>query len=879
MSKLIWSLFLLSLAYEFAHGVAYYGTITSHSCNGGAGCATNGDLITFFMPELYSTIHYVNVNGVACTSPYWTTPNTAISCTLSASSWSSGPVYVEILTEFPNIPDYYYYATGTFAITYANPTIASASCGSSGTTTCTTQGDSLIITGTNFGASGGMITLSADGLTNDFIQPTLCTHTGHDMVTCSGFEGQGIAIDVNFRRADAVSVTSYDAIRFPTASISSANCDGLCTTTGDSLTIRGSSFGPSGAQISISKSGTSQKSPTSCVAGDNAHTILICTGFEGQSTNIDVTITPARSTSVTLSAAFSFIGPEIVSYSCTSGVDNSRTDCATTGGVPITLYGTNFGYSGEDLEILVEGGQCNTPQIESHTKASCILPAGPVDSGNINMKQLLITNGGQNHVYSNFLYAAMGMSSSQCVGVSCHTHSDELTVIGSQFGLHLGTIEFTSSTDLKQPTCTRDSDTQFRCDSFEGSGTSITMTYTRTDGESITSSFDFTGPVIESYSCTAGVDDDRSACVTVGGVPITFKGTDFGYSLSDMEMYVEGALCLDQENIGHDQVACTLPAGPVEASDPEKWNLEIVIGGQHNVYGSFHYAPMGMSSSQCVGVSCHTHSDELTVIGSQFGLHLGTIEFTSSTDLKQPTCTRDSDTQFRCDSFEGSGTSITMTYTRTDGESITSSFDFTGPVIESYSCTAGVDDDRSACVTVGGVPITFKGTDFGYSLSDMEMYVEGALCLDQENIGHDQVACTLPAGPVEASDPEKWNLEIVIGGQHNVYGSFHYAPFVVDFSCCGNPCGVCLTESDVLTISGSQFGIHLPSVVFSGGAVVYQPTGCILVSHEIITCDGFEGAGTDVQVEATRHDGEFPEFPPFLVNTIRRQFVGLMIQF
>jgi hypothetical protein len=89
---------------------------------------------------------------------------------------------------------------------------------------------------------------------------------------------------------------------------------------------------------------------------------------------------------------------------------------------------------------------------------------------------------------------------------------------------------------------------------------------------------------------------------------------------------------------------------------------------------------MTLSTSLCdgSGSSCETVLGELTVIGTQFGLHLGGVTFSSSTSLIQPTCVRDTDQQFRCDSFQGSGTSITVTYVRTDGESIVSSFDFTG---------------------------------------------------------------------------------------------------------------------------------------------------------------------------------------------------------
>jgi hypothetical protein len=100
----------------------------------------------------------------------------------------------------------------------------------------------------------------------------------------------------------------------------------------------------------------------------------------------------------------------------------------------------------------------------------------------------------------------------------------------------------------------------------------------------------FLAPTIASYSCSAGSDGDRSNCLTVGGVTITFKGANFGFSTSDMSMYVEGAECASQANIGHDQVSCTLPAGPVESSHADKWDLEVVIGGQNNVYESFHYA-------------------------------------------------------------------------------------------------------------------------------------------------------------------------------------------------------------------------------------------------------------------------------------------------
>jgi hypothetical protein len=97
---------------------------------------------------------------------------------------------------------------------------------------CSTHGDLMEISGTNFGASGGLISMSVDDSTGAIVQPTSCVHVGHTMLECSGFEGHGSSIDVRFLRADSISVTRFDAFGFATESISSAVYDGLCATSG-----------------------------------------------------------------------------------------------------------------------------------------------------------------------------------------------------------------------------------------------------------------------------------------------------------------------------------------------------------------------------------------------------------------------------------------------------------------------------------------------------------------------------------------------------------------------------------------------------------------------------------------------------------------------
>ena len=266
-------------------------------------------------------------------------------------------------------------------------------------TSPTAGGGSLTLDGSGFGISGAIVMVGGSAA------PTISQ--SETEIVCTAPAGQGANLQVTVTVAtetsnnklfsyDAPAIVSIDPLTGPTSG-------------GSTVTLTGTSFGISGANVTVGGIAAAVLSQT--------HTSLEFLLPAGEGSGLPVVVTVAGQSSPV--APFNYDAPAIALVSPANG--------PTQGGAPITLTGQNFGATGATVTI---GGQAAPVTAQTHTEITCTLPPGE----GVN-RSVVVNLAGQSSAAALFSYNAPFIGSiTPSRGLA--SQPTEVTLTGSNFGLN-----------------------------------------------------------------------------------------------------------------------------------------------------------------------------------------------------------------------------------------------------------------------------------------------------------------------------------------------------------------------------------------------------------------------------------------------------------
>ncbi|WP_245859874.1 IPT/TIG domain-containing protein [Spirosoma aerolatum] len=728
----------------------------------------------------------------------------------------------------------------------------------------TSGGESLTLTGTNFGTSSGRINFGS--------QAASILKWSDTLVVCKVPVGQGTAIPIAVETSGkAISNTllfSYDAPSLSTIS----SVSGL-TTGGTSVTLTGTNFGLS-AQVNFGNI------PATLV--NQSHTQLVVMIPPSQIGQQPVVVSVDRQMSNPLN--FTYIAPPppvLTALKPNHG--------PTAGGTVVTITGLRMG---SQMGSVTMGSSTMTVKSWSDTLVKGILPAGQ----GINQSVVVTRSDWQASSSLSFNYdvpeianispahgptsggtsltltgSNFGMSGIVTIdGVEApvvsgqYSHSSVVVSLPTGQGTNLSvSILVGGQTSSKSVTFSYDAPMLNRLSPASGlatGGTSVTLTGT-SFGQDAQVSFGNSSATVISRSHTQlvvinppGQSGAQLVVVTVGGQTsnllnftytappspmltdlkpnhgptagggiLTVSGVRFGSQAGSLKM---GAIAIPITSWSDTLIQAILPAGQGSQS------VSIIRqDGQASSNSlSFTYdVPILSSMSPNYGPTSGTTS--LTLLGNNFG-NGGTITIGGQeASLKANSWTH---TSIECFLPVGQGTDQPVRILRSDGQQSNSlAFNYNAPTLTSLSSTTGI--------VTGGTSVTLNGTSFGTS-AQVSFGVSSATIVSQS---HTQLVAISPPGQLGLQP-----VRVTVVGQTS-------NPLNFSFTAPSPPVLTTLTPNHgptsggtSLTLVGSQFG-SLPGQVSLNGTALSitswldTQVQCILIA----------GQGTGQSLVLTRADG------------------------
>ena len=291
---------------------------------------TSGGIALTLQGESFGGINgSVTVGGIVC--PIVSQSSTEITCTLPAGQGTNQVVKVSVGGQVSN----------TLMFSYLPPNLT----GINPLTGPTTGGTTLTLQGTNFGISGGSVTVG--GIACPIVSQS------STQITCTLPAGQGTNQVVKVSVGGQVSNTLMFSYLPP--NLTGINPLTGPTTGGTTLTLQGTNFGISGGSVTVGG--------IACPIVSQSSTQITCTLPAGQGTNQVVKVSVGGQ--VSSAFMFSYLPPNLTGINPLTG--------PTTGGTTLTLQGTNFGISGGSVTV---GGIACPIVSQSSTVITCTLPAG-----------------------------------------------------------------------------------------------------------------------------------------------------------------------------------------------------------------------------------------------------------------------------------------------------------------------------------------------------------------------------------------------------------------------------------------------------------------------------------------------------------------------
>jgi large repetitive protein len=640
-------------------------------------------------------------------------------------------------------------------------------------------GQNLTLTGVSFGQVNGQVSVG-----NIDCPVLLQTDT---QVVCSIPPGQGTINSVRY----VLDVTVFSQgssfnFAYTAPTISSMVPVSGSTQGGTAILLLGTNFGSSQATGSVIFNGVA-----ATILSWNYTTITLLS-VAGEGTNVQVNVIAGSQTSSQL--FYSYNGPVVNSVSPNRG--------PTSGGIVITVTGTNFGGVSTPPSVTIGGSICSLINYTAHFSVLCSLPAGTGLS-----KSVMVTAYSQiSPANSLFSYDPPSLTELNAQGAHSTQGGNVVSIVGTNFGT-TGTASIGGTVCV--PVSSGWSSSLIVCIAPAGQGLNLSVVVTvASQSSSQFLGYSYDAPVVSSFSPASGP--------TQGGVALTILGSNLGTVAS---VKIGGVTCTSPA-ASHTQIICSVGIGSGTNN-----SILVSVGGQFPsgspIYFSYN-APTVVSANPLVSDS--GGGVLITIVGSSFDTS-GSIKIG---DSLCPLVGLWSHTYLVCSVPPGQGAASNLTVYNALGQASNPlTFAYAAPVITSVTPVRGVP--------AGGTQLLIIGTSLGVS---PVVYVSSATCT-LVNITSSFLVCSMPVGAGLALP-----LYVSAGGQaSNTLLVSYVDPFLSSLFPLSGPS----QGGNNLTLQGSYFGSDsVPITILVGGqacAPIYFHTDSQVV------CAAPAGVGNQVTVK------------------------------
>lgn len=800
----------------------------------------------------------ITVGTQTCSSISIISLHTSLSCLLPSGAGTNLSLLITVATQTSTA---YLY---TFPPPYINTT-----------TLIATGGDTLTITGGNFGPINSLNTVTVNG------QICYMSSSSPTTLTCGSPPGTGLNRSL-YIEAGGQGVIGYISYQAP--SIVSASTPGDAGT----IYISGANFGNNASLI------------TAQVAGRACNNSSIVVANSGFSCSVSGIVNQGDTVVVIVDGQISSPGL----YTARAPIISSMTSAPTSGG-NVTIIGSGFSTDINNVNITVDGRLCTIitvvdtqivfnifsgagsnlrvivtasgisaqgsfsflpPSISSTTVVSTLGGTIIINGTNFadNINQILITVNGQACVS---LVILSNYSSVQCTAVAgvgtsipviiyvglvpatgmmsylppifssastVQTSGGAITIYGSEFG----TINSALSITVNGQPCTSPQivtpATVISCTAVPGTGVNRGLSVT-VSGQRTTGAFAYQGPAVTS----------ATAASTSGGV-ITIQGRNFGVSGTPISVTVGGKPCTSPASqMNYISVTCTVAAG-VGMTLP----VTIIVDGQSHTASVYNYSLPSITSSSSVS----TVGGKVSVIGTNFGSNPANISvIVGGADTGVVIIT----TAHTGISFNAPAGTLNSRYTiLIAGQQITGTYGYLSPTISGATSPF-----------TNGSSMIIYGNNLGNNPSVVTVSFSSGTVQANIVTPHTAISCIAPVG----SGVNKL-LSVTVNTLTSGNLGWAYAPPVV-LSMTST-----YTTGGTVTISGYNFGQQASLMQVVVG--VYLCTSIqVVVPHNMITCSlpsGIIGTNNAVTFSAdsltTKYN--YVSLPPYITGNISTSTSG-----
>ena len=546
--------------------------------------------------------------------------------------------------------------SNAFAVPYQAPSIMTVSPAS-----VPASGAIITISGANFGASASGLSATVGSL--PCANPVMLVP--HTSFRCTAPSGPAGTVPVRVSVTGGSSAPVPGAVTYPGPSIGSVSPPTV-PTTGGVVTFTGTGLDTG---VSVSVGGQA------CPATSPSATSWSCAVPAGVGRDLAVALN-------------GIVQTPVVSYTAPSIMDVSPQSSSPSGGVLITITGSNFGAQASQNFVSIGASQCAVAPNPTPTAIRCTLPAG---SGT---QRLTLLVGGQEantfvYVYAPPTLNSLTASSGSTLGGAT------LTLTGNNFGSTGASVRVGG---LPCPIGSQQN-TRVLCTLPPGAGGTVDVELSLAS-QVLTLPFTWDPPSITGIS---------PAVSTRGAAMITLSGANFG-SGAATSVSLGGSPC-ELSSRGHQQLICSAPPGQGTVT---------AIVDVANVTASSPYSYAAPSIDSVSPTRARTTGGTvLTISGDSFGTVQG------SASLGGSTCTlrTQGHTVIRCDAPAGEGANLPLVVRVGTVQSAPFLYSYEAPVIDllqpavvqtrgGFVWILGRNFGQSPSVTVGGVPCpVLKSTD------------------------------------------------------------------------------------------------------------------------------------------------------------------------
>eukprot|EP01117_Protostelium_nocturnum_P011184 TRINITY_DN405_c0_g1_i6.p1 TRINITY_DN405_c0_g1~~TRINITY_DN405_c0_g1_i6.p1 ORF type:complete len:5778 (+),score=1958.70 TRINITY_DN405_c0_g1_i6:207-17540(+) len=683
--------------------------------------STSGKLVTLSgnnFGDVQSQIS-VTVKGKSATNVLLTSEHHTITFNAPEGTGSNAPLIVSVNGQTSN----------SIGFTYASPAVSS-----SDTLPSTAGGSTVVLTGSNFGNDDSLVTVTFGGKSAD--QVHVLSHTSLSVRLPAG-TGSNIPLVV---KVDGLVSTSFPLSYSPPTF---SGLDGNFDTNGGVITVTGTNFGSSSADIAVTLNGNAIQASSISSSSDSSFSF---TTPAGTGKNLPLRVTVGGQS---FDTRFSYYQPVI----------NTISSLGYTNGSSVTVYGNYFGKSVGVISATLNGVACSGYNIV--VDQNQVIFQVPEGSGNSN---LLVLNVDGQSATTNYAYSAPHINK---VEGGDSTEGGYLNLTGYNFGNSASVITATlngvACTDISVSTA------HFVLSLKAPAGTGVNQVLSLVVNGQTTSTLYSYGQAL-----VTKISGDYS---TSGGV-IVVEGKNFGNNITALSVTLGGvavsSLSIQTPNT---QLKFTAPQGS-GVNVP----LVIVVSGVSASTQSFNYNGPSITS---VSEPVSTAGGIVTVKGNNFGNVNSVVSVTIKGTSYPVTITVDHNT-LTFVAPEGTGSNVPFVL-NVNGQSADSKFSYLPPHADRFT----------GSTSTAGETITVFGTNFGNDASVFTATLNGVAC-NTYTISASHTAFTLN---VPEGSGTNLQLVVTVNGQSSSPIPFNYgAPSITALS------DTYSTAGGSVTLNGFNFG-------------------------------------------------------------------------